>query len=218
MKCIECGTPITRGAKRYCRPCNYKNATRTADEKLIPIIEERIGESIVTFLRRRYLTEQATFRELNIEMGLGDNARRLKRWMTLAGVKPRGKSEAVRLQHERNPNRGRQWALWLSSDEARRRMAKSRQSNANLSALQMAALALARELGLDAVPEYAVEFYNIDLAFPGQMVAIELNGGNWHTEAKDGERDAALIALGWTVHRIQAQGFGKLLRLLESLA
>jgi hypothetical protein len=72
------------------------------------------------------------------------------------------------------------------------------------------ALALA---GLIAVPQYAVRDGNgglvgrVDLAFPGQRLAIEYDGA-WHAEpgqfAKDRRRLNALVAAEWTVLHVTA--------------
>lgn len=214
--CPRCGGKRRNGGSRVTY-CSNACAYAAADEALRADVERHLGEPLEPWLRRRYIDEQATFRELQIEMGLADNARRLKRWLLGCGIEPRGKSEAVRLQHRRDPSRGERWAGWLATDEAQRRTAKSRQANPNPSTLQRAAVALAEELGLRPIVEFAFDRYNIDIALPDQMVAIEINGGNWHTQERDAPRDGALIAAGWTVHRFQDRDFGRLLRLLESL-
>ena len=55
--------------------------------------------------------------------------------------------------------------------------------------------------GHAVVPQYAVSKYNIDIAFPGARLAIEVDGGQWHqTERKrasDKPKTAYLIAQGW---------------------
>jgi very-short-patch-repair endonuclease len=60
-------------------------------------------------------------------------------------------------------------------------------------------------LGEKPFPNLAVGRYNIDLAFEDVKLAVEVDGGNWHTcnrkKKQDSEKTAFLEALGWTVIR-----------------
>jgi very-short-patch-repair endonuclease len=54
------------------------------------------------------------------------------------------------------------------------------------------------------IPQYAVDKYNIDLALPDNMLAIEVHGGNWHMtsakkRAQDAEKFQVLRAHGWVI-------------------
>lgn len=54
-------------------------------------------------------------------------------------------------------------------------------------------------------PNYAVRGYLIDVAFPAQRVAIEVDGWAWHMTpdrfVRDRQRQNAVVNLGWTVLR-----------------
>lgn len=53
----------------------------------------------------------------------------------------------------------------------------------------------------------AFDIYNLDLAFPGLLVAIEVDGGNWHATQKkiiaDEKKAALMLAHGWCLLRLQ---------------
>lgn len=57
--------------------------------------------------------------------------------------------------------------------------------------------------GLNPIPLYAVDKFNIDFAFPDERVAIEYHGGNWHNTAEKRTQDERkrryLESIGWTV-------------------
>ncbi|MGH3925194.1 MAG: endonuclease domain-containing protein, partial [Pseudonocardiaceae bacterium] len=53
--------------------------------------------------------------------------------------------------------------------------------------------------------DYPVQGYRIDVAFPAQRVAIEVDGWAWHITPGqfigDRQRQNAMVNLGWTVLR-----------------
>lgn len=51
-------------------------------------------------------------------------------------------------------------------------------------------------------PQFPVGRFTLDFAAPHLKIAVELDGKQWHDEAKDRARDKDLKALGWTVYRI----------------
>lgn len=61
-------------------------------------------------------------------------------------------------------------------------------------------------VGLSPVPQYQVGIWNIDLALPERMLAVEIDPGHWHTTPKkipvDAAKDAELRAAGWRVVRL----------------
>lgn len=59
-----------------------------------------------------------------------------------------------------------------------------------------------RGFGTPFYPELPVLNYFIDFANPFLKIAIECDGKQWHDPEKDAERDARLIAEGWTVYRV----------------
>lgn len=53
--------------------------------------------------------------------------------------------------------------------------------------------------------EHHVGTYHIDIANPGMMLAIEVDGAHWHQDKKhDKKRDKYLAALGWAIIRVPA--------------
>jgi very-short-patch-repair endonuclease len=59
--------------------------------------------------------------------------------------------------------------------------------------------------GLDPYPNLAVGRFNIDLAFNDVMLAIEVDGGNWHNSPKKRQKDLKkseyIEPLGWKILR-----------------
>jgi very-short-patch-repair endonuclease len=60
--------------------------------------------------------------------------------------------------------------------------------------------------GLYPAPLYAVDKFNVDIAFPSIRLALEYNGGNWHNTDEKREqvarKRAYLEAHGWTVQEL----------------
>lgn len=81
--------------------------------------------------------------------------------------------------------------------------ARTKQDRAVLSADESEIMAALRLTGLNPIPVYAIDKYNIDLAFPDQRIAVEYNGGNWHNTpqkmAEDQVKSAFLAEHGWTL-------------------
>ena len=222
--CPICGKRVNKKPSAMQRHYTCSNACTSEwfDRKTIAKIEEIIQEPFGGYLRRRYVQDRASLREIEQELGLGDNGRRMRRFMARYNISARSKAEVVKVQHEKDPSRGQQFSLWLSSEEARKRSALTRQRRPKLSGLEGAALSMLRSIGLDPIPQYAVGVHNIDLALPAIKVAIEINGGEWHERAQrkreDDHRDDVLRQQGWSIHRFRASEFGALLEWAQSLA
>ena len=94
------------------------------------------------------------------------------------------------------------------------------------SGLEQVVLDAFLDAGLRPVAQHWVEIdpttrYRLDLAFPGLMIAIEVDGSQ-HEERPaaiaDAKREAALVAAGWTVLRIRSRTFtADLLCAIESV-
>ena len=58
---------------------------------------------------------------------------------------------------------------------------------------------------------YAFGVFNLDFAFPENKVAIEIDGGGWHSSARkqlqDAKKEAYLTEQGWTLYRVSSNGY-----------
>lgn len=186
-------------------------------------IESRIGESIGDWLRRRYIEEGATYRQLCAELGI--NTRTVMRFMRENNIEPISPEVAARRQMERNPDA---ISRMMAPEVQRRRaasLAKTRQANWQTfcSARELELLDALRTAGLNPIPQLAVEGYNIDFAFISARLAVE-HDPCWHdTKASDKKRDERLSFLGWTVLRLESRtsleyNVAKVSSALQSLA
>ncbi len=89
--------------------------------------------------------------------------------------------------------------------EERAKRARTLQDICKMSKPEMAMLRALRSASLEPVPQYAVHIFNIDLAFPAQKVAVEVDGGNWHHSAThlrcQENKERYLRPRGWTILR-----------------
>lgn len=81
--------------------------------------------------------------------------------------------------------------------------ARTKQERAKLSSDEAEIYAALISAGLQPIPLYALNKFNLDFGFPSQRVAVEYHGGNWHNTAKHQARDARkaeyLTEHGWTL-------------------
>lgn len=171
-------------------------------------LEASIGEPIGTWLKRRYVEEKASYRDITAELGI--NTRSLMKLMRLYGIEPISGSEAVRRQIEKDPTFLEKMIERGTSHAAAINRARTRQANWRTFCTppELAFLDALNEAGLTPIPQLAVESYNIDFAFPSAWLAVEYDP-RWHnTKARnkrDAKRDARLSELGWTVLRLESR-------------
>ncbi len=95
--CVFCKKTVTKAVGNaeplYCSRACYSEA-RIAE------IEERIGESIADALRRLYIDERKSYRQISTILKI--NARTVMRYLERTGVEPRHGGEAVKIQWEGN--------------------------------------------------------------------------------------------------------------------
>ncbi len=174
----------------------------------VDALSKQLGESVSDWLRRRYVDEKATYRELTAEANI--NTRSLMRLMRRFGISPISPSEAGKRQKERDPESFNRFVSKRNEPESKRKAALTRQANWRkcssdrenelLDAMQAASLAPVRE--------YAMGIFNIDFAFVDAQLAVELDPG-WHNSGRHLERDRRkdnlLTANGWTVLRLDTR-------------
>jgi very-short-patch-repair endonuclease len=101
-----------------------------------------------------------------------------------------------------------------------RRRAISKQRKPVTSKNEIAVARILADHGAEFTPQLAVKEFNIDLAMPSIMLAIEVNGGQWHSSgrklAADAKKLKTLNALGWRVVYLQGspQKIERLARIL----
>jgi len=83
------------------------------------------------------------------------------------------------------------------------KLAIGRQTTCKIWPNEQRVIDLVHQHGLTCVPQMAVDIYNIDVALPALKIALEVNGGHWHTAPKKAQEDRVkreyLESLGWHV-------------------
>lgn len=181
---------------------------RLQSEKWENELGKQLDEPIGEWLSRRY-NEGASYRELTAEAGI--NTRSLMRLMKKFNIEPITSRDALTRQIKRNPNFLRD-TIWSSASQVKRAksLAKLRQENwAEFStSRELEFLDALNNVGLNPIPQLAIESFNIDFAFPDIMLAVELDPC-WHNSKnkrrQDKKKDDMLNSLGWTVLRIDSR-------------
>lgn len=73
---------------------------------------------------------------------------------------------------------------------------------ANSSPIERRAWDAIRLYGAVMYPQFLVDCYFADFAHPKLKIILELDGKQFHDRVKDAERDAVLMAQGWTTYRV----------------
>lgn len=83
------------------------------------------------------------------------------------------------------------------------RRAITHQEYQRLSKNEITVAEIFKQFSIEVTCQLAVDIYNIDIAIPSLMLAIEINGGNWHTAkrkaAADQKKRQYLESHGWHV-------------------
>lgn len=167
-------------------------------------------------LRREYCDAYQSSPTLALKYGVTCST--LCRWLKAYGIPARSASEAKQLDMARWSREDRLRLTAASralitgrkrSHEDRTKRAKGVQRKAKLSTYEGALLRALQDHGLHPIPQMAVDIFNIDFAFPKQLLAIELHGGCWHNtpqkKAYDEAKRALLEPLGWRILVIRAR-------------
>lgn len=177
-------------------------------ERWLANLEAKLGEPVCAWLRRRYIGEKATYRELTKETGI--NTRSLMKLMKRCEIDPIDARTAVRREMAEDPNFLAPMLAAARTPEATRKRALWRQVNWQTfcSPQELEFLHALNDASLFPIPQLAVGTYNIDFAFPDAMLAVETDP-LWHKSKRkrprDGKRDAFLTAEGWTVLRLESR-------------
>ena len=149
----------------------------------------------------------------------------MRKWLKRWGCS-RSAVEAAVIRHRSMTPKERQENVASAHDAVRgttkpeevvRRMVKA-QAGRVKSQLEQRFFDELRACGIIAAPGYQVERFLVDLALVPMKVAVEVDGGNWHTTKKKQEQDrrktARLRALGWEVIRVRESDLGRLKEIL----
>lgn len=132
------------------------------------------------------------FRKLGIPMRSVSEAKKL----TMSRLTPEEREQGIAKAHA--SIRGRP-----KTPEFLHRRAEGIQRANKLSAHEAEVVRLLKEQGFSPVPLYAVDKYNIDIAFPNLMLGFEITAGGWHSTPRkvkaDGMKARVLKDLGWTI-------------------
>lgn len=203
---------------------NYQRDKARFDEEMSEKVREPFGD----YLRRRYIDEQATYRELCTELGI--NTRTLMRRMSHYGIEPIDPKTAGKRNYQRHKEAYDSAFSLHNSDEARIKSAQTKQRDwARFSSPEAKEILNSlNQQGIHPIPEFAVFRFSVDLAFPDLKLAVEVDGGNWHDSGphldKQGKKEKYLRDHGWhilrvTTHRTTlAQNVDKISSVLKSLA
>lgn len=192
------------------------NAFRRAGVAMRPAGKVIPGKPDATTLKRLYLDERKSSTEIGAMYGVQSSV--ICRWLKENGIARRSCSEAKKLDMARWSYEDRLRITAASrklfegkerTPEDRHKRAKGVERKAKLSKYEATLLSALHDKGLHPIPQMAVGKFNIDLAFPEQLLAIELHGGCWHNTPKkrfhDEAKRAYLEPLGWRIIVIRAR-------------
>jgi very-short-patch-repair endonuclease len=136
--------------------------------------------------------------------------------MNEAGFTQRSRSEALQLRMDRSSKNERQRLTGAAHEAARGRIASEKEiasrlrryyEGRSLSDFEERVAERLQQVGINPLHNIVVGRYLIDLCLPDRKIAIEVDGGNWHTTARkqkqDTLKDRFLCRRGWTLFRIQ---------------
>jgi very-short-patch-repair endonuclease len=170
-------------------------------------------------LTRLYVTEEKSLLAISEELGVSREF--VSRWLTNFNVPLRSASSVMKLRHSNMTSEERK-ALASKAHEAVR--GSNRFTHSNL----IRSMTVNRKAKMskwekwfakwlidadmfDFVFSFPIDVFNIDFAFPEHKIAIEIDGGSWHTtdrkRAQDTKKDEFLTSEGWRVYRVPTYGW-----------
>lgn len=152
---------------------------------------------------------------LAISKAVGTSRGPVLRVLNEAGIQQRGFSDAQVERHKRLTEADRKAMTRAANatvrgtkqEESVVELRSAKSAGKFLSKLEALFFSALDQAGIAPKPNYQVGRYLIDLAYPEQMLAVEVDGGNWHDSPKKREQDrvktAFLEARGWRVVRLK---------------
>lgn len=175
-------------------------------------------EELKDLLHGLHVTQNKSVLQMSKELGISRDA--VYKWCAALGIPTRSGSEANRSRFSRASEEERK-AVTHKANTARRgskqtaeereNVARGKQATAKMSKYEVLFARWMLEAGLSGfVFNYAFGPYNIDFAFPSHQIAIEVDGGNWHTAPRKVEQDnaktSALLTHSWRIYRLDTRG------------
>jgi len=156
------------------------------------------------------ISENALAKQYSVSRGV------IRNRLEIAGINPRGRRESQLLKWKQMTQEQREYMVKAAHDatrgrdvalKERKKRALSKQENFSYSPLEQKFADLFNGFNVKFVPQYALEMYNLDFAFPQIKIAIEIDGGGWHNSIKkrkyDNGKEVLLSNKGWEFIRIK---------------
>jgi very-short-patch-repair endonuclease len=176
---------------------------------------ELSDEDLRKLIYQMHITDEKSVNMMSKELGVARDT--IYRWMAYFGIEPRNVSESARIRMKYMTSEERK-QLASKAHEAVRgskrvqtiteriHRASKASDAARMSKHEKTFAHMLIDADLyDFIFSYPLGIYNIDFAFPAQKVAIEVDGGNWHTTPRkmeqDSKKEAFLTSEGWTIYR-----------------
>ena len=154
--------------------------------------------------------------ELALSKRFGVSRCTIRGRLVAAGIQPRTQSESEAVKWKQMSKEARQHQVKAAHDKVRGmtrthdnlvNRAIGVQAKAKMSKFEQLFFEAFTKAGVSVIPEYAIDVFNIDFAIPEKRVAIEVDGGNWHTSSVkskyDRRKEAFLKQIGWHIIRFQ---------------
>ena len=136
--------------------------------------------------------------------------------LTQAGIKRRTQSEAETLKWSQMSEEMCKHQVKAAHDKVRGMKrshenlvnhALSVQAKGRMSKFEKLFFEAFTKAEIEVVPQYAVDVFNVDFAIPEKKIAIEVDGGHWHSSPRkikqDIKKTEVLVSLGWTIIRFE---------------
>jgi len=230
MNCEGCGKsfyPKSMGAKgriKCCsRECRQIRLHKLGVQRYWKCVEQEIGVSLEYWIRERINKDEWTILRMSKELGMDRTS--ITRFMIKHGMKPRTLSEDMNRRYSmmtpeqiKNQTSASHIGMrakmqdeeWKS--EHMRKVLKAQNFNESMPE-RMFKDGL-QEAGITGWEEqYQLKWWSIDVAFPKQKIAVEIDGQFWHRYPnviqKDRRKDEWLTLRGWRVLRFNADTMTK---------